>query len=145
MRQLLMMVAVSALAAAGSAGAACKINSPAALICTVPRNAALAFQRFKRDPHALDADYVRETVRAAGCTRLSDYAEFRDQPILLGVVKGRVATNGGWVNVVEIIVKNPKYAEVNGFYGIDQFIAADYLSGSCDLDYDPEEVRRLNQ
>jgi hypothetical protein len=126
----LLLAAAIATAAPSTPVGSCRLFSDFALVCTTPRAAVWVFENYGRDLRPLDKDYVRELIHNAGCTQIRNIPDFADQPLLAGRT-GRIATADGWVPLTEIVVRNPKYANVNGVYELDVWVASEFIVGTC--------------
>lgn len=102
------------------ANAECHFRVSNSIVCTSPRAAAFASQKFGEDIALTNISYNRQLMREAGCGRPygSSYAKIK----ISQINSGRIATPNGWVDIATISANNHDL----------WYVAKRYLSGTCE-------------
>jgi hypothetical protein len=108
--------------------AKCHFRIEAAIVCTDPKNAAIAFNRFGYDVTKIEKTYNVEILHEAECG-IPYKKTFKTDKIELSA-NGKVALPKGWAHVARIIVNN------RDIY----YIASEYIDGTCKK-FTPETIQ----
>jgi hypothetical protein len=105
------------------ARAECHFKVPTAIVCTDPRNAAMAYKEFGLDAEKTNKSYNRQILRESLCSPAYE-TNYQTVKVKLNSA-GRVATASGWVAVSAVTVEHD---------GIDDlfYTASEYLRGTCE-------------
>jgi len=102
-----------------ASAAQCHFKTEAAIVCTDPKNAAIAFDRFGYATSEIEKSYNLEILRESGCgiryKNTYKTASIEQQAI------GKVALQDGWAKVLRVIVNR------SDMY----YVSPNYIEGTC--------------